>query len=276
MKLKKILGLGLAIVILVSAVGCSSYKEEKDVVDAADSSENKKIVVGASATPHAEILEEIKPLVEAKGYELEVKVFDDYVLPNTALDEGSLDANYFQHVPYLEETVSQKGYKLTYTAKLHLEPMGVYSDKINKLDELNDGAKIAIPNDPTNGSRAIKLLADNGLIKVADKDLLTIKDVTENIKNIEFVEVEAPQLPTVLADVDVAVINTNYALSANLNPTKDAIVIESYDSPYSNILACREDNKDSEKIKVLTNALTSEEARKFIEEKYKGSIIPSF
>ena len=276
MKLKKILGLGLAIVILVSAVGCSSYKEEKDVVDAADSSENKKIVVGASATPHAEILEEIKPLVEAKGYELEVKVFDDYVLPNTALDEGSLDANYFQHVPYLEETVSQKGYKLTYTAKLHLEPMGVYSDKINKLDELNDGAKIAIPNDPTNGSRAIKLLADNGLIKVADKDLLTIKDVTENIKNIEFVEVEAPQLPTVLADVDVAVINTNYALSANLNPTKDAIVIESYDSPYSNILACREDNKDSEKIKVLTNALTSEEARQFIEEKYKGSIIPSF
>lgn len=276
MKLKKLLGLGLATVILVSSVGCSSSKEEKDAVDAADSSENKKIVVGASATPHAEILEEIKPLVEAKGYELEVKVFDDYVLPNTALDEGSLDANYFQHVPYLEETVSQKGYKLTYTAKLHLEPMGVYSDKINKLDELNDGAKIAIPNDPTNGSRAIKLLADNGLIKVADKDLLTIKDVTENIKNIEFVEVEAPQLPTVLADVDVAVINTNYALSANLNPTKDAIVIESYDSPYSNILACREDNKDSEKIKVLTNALTSEEARKFIEEKYKGSIIPSF
>ena len=276
MKLKKILGLGLAAVILVSAVGCSSSKGEKDSVDAADSSEDKKIVVGASATPHAEILEEIKPLVEAKGYELDVKIFDDYVLPNTALDEGSLDANYFQHVPYLEETVAQKGYKLTYTAKVHLEPMGVYSEKIKKLDELNDGAKIAIPNDPTNGSRAIQLLADNGLIKVADKEILTVKDVTENAKNIEFVEVEAPQLPTVLADVDAAVINTNYALSANLNPTKDAIVIESSDSPYSNILACREDNKDSEKVKVLTEALTSKEAKAFIEEKYQGSIIPSF
>ena len=276
MKLKKLLGLGLATVILVSSVGCSSSKGEKDAVDAADSSENKKIVVGASATPHAEILEEIKPLVEAKGYELEVKVFDDYVLPNTALDEGSLDANYFQHVPYLEETVSQKGYKLTYTTKIHLEPMGVYSEKIKNLDEVADGAKIAIPNDPTNGSRAIQLLADNGLIKVADKELLSIKDVTENTKNIEFVEVEATQLPTVLADVDAAVINTNYALSANLNPTKDAIAIESSDSPYSNILACREDNKDSEKVKVLTEALTSKEAKEFIEEKYQGSIIPSF
>lgn len=276
MKLKKILGLGLAIVILVSAVGCSSYKEEKDVVDAADSSENKKIVVGASATPHAEILEEIKPLVEAKGYELEVKVFDDYVLPNTGLEEGALDANYFQHVPYLEETVSQKGYKLTYTAKVHLEPMGIYSEKIKKLDELANGAKIAIPNDPTNGSRAIQLLANNGLLKVENKDLLTVKDITENPKNIELLEIEAPQLPSVLVDVDAAVINTNYALSANLNPTKDAISIESIDSPYSNILACREDNKDSKKIKVLTEALTSNEAKAFIEEKYQGSIIPSF
>ena len=178
MKLKKLLGLGLATVILVSSVGCSSSKGEKDAVDAADSSENKKIVVGASAIPHAEILEEIKPLVEAKGYELEVKVFDDYVLPNTGLEEGALDANYFQHVPYLEETVSQKGYKLTYTAKVNLEAMRSYSEKVEKLDELANGAKIAIPNDPTNGSRAIQLLANNGLLKVENKDLLTVKDIT--------------------------------------------------------------------------------------------------
>ncbi|MGL5330346.1 MAG: MetQ/NlpA family ABC transporter substrate-binding protein, partial [Peptostreptococcaceae bacterium] len=205
-----------------------------------------------------------------------VKIFDDYVMPNTALEEGSLDANYFQHVPYLEETVAQKGYKLTYTEKIHLEPMGVYSKNITKLEELKDKAKIAIPNDPTNGSRAIKLLADNGVLKVEDKELLTVKDVTENPKNIELVEVEAAQLPSVLVDVDAAVINTNYALSANLNPTKDAIAIESSDSPYSNILACREDNKESDKVKVLSNALTSQEAKTFIEEKYEGSIIPSF
>lgn len=270
MKLRKLLTLGIAATIAVSSVGCSSSKK------GSDAAENKKIVVGASSTPHAEILEEIKPLVEKEGYELEVKVFDDYVMPNTALEEGSLDANYFQHVPYLEETVAQKGYKLTYTEKVHLEPMGVYSKKITKLDELNEKAKIAIPNDPTNGSRAIKLLADNGVIKVADKELLTVKDVTENPKNIELVEVDAAQLPSVLVDVDVAVINTNYALSADLNPTKDAIAIESSDSPYSNVLACREDNKDSEKVKVISKALTSEECKKFIEEKYEGSIVPSF
>lgn len=273
MKLKKLLSLALAAIISVSAVGCSSSKDEKDDVEA---SESKTIVVGASSTPHAEILEEIKPLVEAKGYKLDIKIFDDYVMPNTALNEGSLDANYFQHIPYLEETISQKGYKLTYTEKIHLEPMGVYSKTLKNLDELSNNSKIAIPNDPTNGSRAIQLLADNGLIKVSDHDLLTIKDITENPKKIEFVEVEAAQLPSVLEDVDAAVINTNYALSANLNPTKDAIAIESSDSPYSNILACREDNKDSEKIKVLSEALTSPEAKAFIEEKYKGSIIPSF
>ena len=273
MKLKKLLSLGLAVIISVSAVGCSSSKDKKDDIEA---SESKTIVVGASSTPHAEILEEIKSLVEAKGYDLDIKIFDDYVMPNTALSEGSLDANYFQHIPYLEETISQKGYKLTYTEKVHLEPMGVYSKTLKNLEELSNNSKIAIPNDPTNGSRAIQLLADNGLIKVSDHDLLTIKDITENPKNIEFVEVEAAQLPSVLEDVDAAVINTNYALSANLNPTKDAIAIESSDSPYSNILACREDNKDSEKIKVLPEALTSPEAKAFIEEKYKGSIIPSF
>lgn len=276
MKLKKILGLGLSAFILVSVVGCSSGEDKNASVDVANSSEDKKIVVGASATPHAEILEEIKPLLKDKGYELDIKVFDDYVLPNTALDEGSLDANYFQHVPYLEETVDKKGYKLTYTKKIHLEPMGVYSKKIKSLDELSNGAKIAIPNDPTNGSRAIQLLADNGLIKVEDKEILTVNDLIENTKNIEIIEVDAPQLPTILLDVDAAVINTNYALSANLNPTKDAIAIESVDSPYSNILACREDNKDSEKIKVLTEALTSEKVKEFIKEKYQGSIIPSF
>ncbi len=264
MKFKKLLTVALSSAILVSVVGCSKGTDDN------------KIVVGASSSPHAEILEVIKPQLEEQGYELEIKVFDDYILPNTALDEGSLDANYFQHVPYLEETVKEKGYKITYTEKIHLEPIGLYSDKIKSIDEIKENSTIAIPNDPTNGARALKLLAENGLIKVNEGELISVKDIIKNPKNIEIKEMNAEQLPTVLKDVEGAVINTNYALSAKLNPTKDAIVIESKDSPYSNILAVREDNKDSEKIKVLSKALTSKEVKSFIEKKYQGSIIPSF
>ncbi|MGL5313970.1 MAG: MetQ/NlpA family ABC transporter substrate-binding protein [Peptostreptococcaceae bacterium] len=266
MKFKRLITTGLIGLLAVSAVGCSSAK----------GSDDKTIVVGASATPHAEILEVIKPELEEKGYTLEIKVFDDYVLPNTGLEEGSLDANYFQHVPYLEETNKEKGYSLTYTAKVHLEPMGLYSKKITSLDEIQDGAVIAIPNDASNGSRALKLLADNGVIKLKDSELVGVNDITENPKNITIKELNAEQLPTALPDVDAAVINTNYALSAKLNPTKDSIVIESKDSPYANILAVREDNKDDEKIKVLSEALTSDAVKQFIEEKYQGSIVPSF
>ncbi|WP_434799092.1 MetQ/NlpA family ABC transporter substrate-binding protein [Terrisporobacter vanillatitrophus] len=267
MKLKKLLGLTLVGVIGASLfVGCSKSGGEED----------KTIKVGASPTPHAEILEVVKPLLKEKGYELEVVEFDDYVLPNTSLAEGELDANYFQHVPYLEQMNKEKDLKLTYTAKVHIEPMGIYSNKYDKLDELKDGAKISVPNDATNEARALQLLADNGIIEVADKELITAKDITKNPKNVEIVEVEAAQVPSTLQDVDFAVINTNFALNVNLNPTKDALAIESSDSPYANILACREDNKDSEKVKALTEALTSDEVKSFIEEKYKGSIVPTF
>ena len=267
MKLKKLLGLTLVGIISSSLlVGCSNSGGEED----------KTIKVGASPTPHAEILEVVKPLLEEKGYELEVVEFDDYVLPNTSLSEGELDANYFQHLPYLEEMNNEKDLKLTYSAKIHIEPMGVYSEKFDSLDDLKEGAKISVPNDATNEARALQLLAENGVIEIADKELVTAKDITKNPKNIEIVEVDAAQVPSTLQDVDFAVINTNYALNVNLNPTKDAIVIESSDSPYANILACREDNKDSEKIKALTEALTSDEVKSFIEEKYKGSIVPTF
>ena len=264
MKLKKLLTVALSSAILVSLVGCSNVKEDN------------KIIVGVSPNPHAEILEVIKPQLEKEGYELEIKVFDDYVLPNTALNEGSLDANYFQHIPYLEETVKEKGYKITYTEKIHLEPIGLYSDKIKSIDEIKENGIIAIPNDPTNGARALKLLSENGLIKVKDGELISVKDIVENPKSIEIKEMNAEQLPTVLKDVEGAVINTNYALSANLNPTKDAIVIESKNSPYANVLAVKEENKESEKIKALSKALTSKEVKEFIEKEYKGSIIPSF
>lgn len=266
MKLKKLLSLTLAGVISASLlVGCSST-----------SGEDKTIKVGASPTPHAEILEVAKPLLEKQGYSLEVVEFDDYVLPNTSLAEGDLDANYFQHIPYLEQMNSEKDLKLTYTAKVHIEPMGIYSEKHDSLDDLAEGAKIAVPNDATNEARALQLLAKNGIIEVADKELITAKDITKNPKNVEIVEVDAASVPSSLADVDFAVINTNYALNVDLNPTKDALAIESSDSPYVNILACREDNKDSEKVKALTEALNSKEVKSFIEEKYDGSIVPTF
>ena len=266
MKLKKLLSLTLAGVISASLlVGCSSTSEE-----------DKTIKVGASPTPHAEILEVAKPLLEKQGYSLEVVEFDDYVLPNTSLAEGDLDANYFQHIPYLEQMNSEKDLKLTYTAKVHIEPMGIYSEKHDSLDDLAEGAKIAVPNDATNEARALQLLAKNGIIEVADKELITAKDITKNPKNVEIVEVDAASVPSSLADVDFAVINTNYALNVDLNPTKDALAIESSDSPYVNILACREDNKDSEKVKALTEALNSKEVKSFIEEKYDGSIVPTF
>lgn len=267
MKLRKLLGLTLVGVISASLlVGCSKASGEED----------KTIKVGASPTPHAEILEVVKPLLEEKGYKLDIVEFDDYVLPNTSLAEGELDANYFQHIPYLEEMNKEKDLSLTYTAKVHIEPMGIYSDKFDSLENIEDGAKIAVPNDATNEARALQLLAKNGIIEVEDKELITAKDITKNPKNIEIVEVDAAQVPSTLQDVDFAVINTNYALNVNLNPTKDALAIESSDSLYVNILACREDNKDDEKVKALTEALTSDEVKSFIEEKYEGSIVPTF
>ena len=266
MKLKKLLGLTLVGIIgLGLLAGCSNGGKE-----------DKIIKVGASVTPHAEILEVIKPLLQEKGYELEIVEFDDYVLPNTSLAEGELDANFFQHIPYLEQMNKEKNLNLTYTVKVIITPMGIYSQKHESIDDLKEGAKISVPNDATNETRALKLLADNGIIEVADKELITPKDITKNPKNIEIVEVVAAQVPSTLQDVDLAVINTNIALNVNLNPTKDALVIESSDSPYANVLACREDNKDDEKIKALSEALTSDEVRTFIKEKYKGSIVPTF
>ena len=251
MKLRKLLSLTLAgLISSALLVGCSTA-----------SGEDKTIKVGASPTPHAEILEVAKPLLEKEGYKLEIVEFDDYVLPNTSLAEGDLDANFFQHIPYLEEMNSEKDLNLTYTAKVHIEPMGIYSEKHKSLDDIKDAAKIAVPNDATNEARALQLLAKNN---------------TKNPKNVEIVEVDAASVPSTLSDVDFAVINTNYALNVDLNPTKDALAIESSDSPYANILACREDNKDSEKIKALTKALNSDEVKKFIEEKYKGSIVSAF
>lgn len=234
--------------------------------------------VAATPVPHAEILEFVKPALAKEGVNLKVKVFTDYVQPNVQVAEKRLDANFFQHQPYLDEFNKSKGTDLVSVAAVHLEPLGAYSSKYKKLDELKDGATVVIPNDATNGGRALLLLDKAGLIKLKDsKNILsTPKDIVENKKNLKFRELEAATIPRVLTQVDLALINTNYALEAKLDPEKDALVIEGSDSPYVNILVARPDDKDSEDMKKLVAALHTPEVKAFILEKYKGAILPAF
>ncbi|ALV24648.1 DL-methionine ABC transporter MetINQ, substrate-binding protein [Campylobacter iguaniorum] len=235
------------------------------------------IKVGATPVPHAEILEFVKPELKKAGYDLEIKVFNDYVIPNLAVEDGDLDANYFQHIPYLNEFNANKGTHLIKTVGVHLEPMGVYSKKIKSLNELKDGATVSIPNDPTNESRALDVLVSAKLIEVdQNAKLRTPLDITKNPKNLKFKELEAATLPRTLDDVEIAVINTNFAMNANLNPVKDALVLESKDSPYVNILVVKKGNEDKASIKALDKALNAEGVKKFIAEKYKGAIVPAF
>ena len=234
--------------------------------------------VAASPVPHAEILEFVKPALAKEGVNLKVKVFTDYIQPNVQVAEKRLDANFFQHQPYLDEFNKAKGTHLVSVAAVHLEPLGAYSSKYKKLDEIKDGSTVVIPNDATNGGRALLLLDKAGLIKLKDSSniLSTIKDITANPKNLKFRELEAATIPRVLTQVDLALINTNYALEAKLNPETDALVIEGSDSPYVNILVARPDDKDSADMQKLVAALHSPEVKAFILEKYKGAIVPAF
>lgn len=238
----------------------------------------EKLSVAATAVPHAEILEHIKPKLAEQGVELDVKVFTDYVQPNIQVNEGRLDANFFQHKPYLDEFNEGRGTDLASVVGVHIEPFGAYSRKVESLDELPQGATVAIPNDVTNGGRALLLLHKEGVITLDDGDniLATPRNVTENPKNLKFYELEAATLPRVLGQVELALINTNYALAADLNPTEDALAIEGSDSPYVNILVARPDNKDSAAMKKLADALTSDDVRKFIEKQYEGAVVPAF
>lgn len=239
-----------------------------------------KIRIGATSVPHAEILEVIKADLAELGYELEIIVFNDYVLPNIALSTGELDANYFQHVPYLESFTSQRGIKGLVSAKaIHVEPMGFFLKK--PLSELAPGDKIAVPNDPTNEGRALILLHNNGLIVLKDPSKLesTVLDIKENPKQLTFVEIEAGFIPRVYTDdktVAGAVINTNYALTINLNAVKDSEFIEGAESPYANIITIRETDKDAAWLEALISVLTSEKVRDFINEKYDGAVVPVF
>ena len=236
------------------------------------------LTVAATPVPHAEILEFVKPALAKEGVDLKVKVFTDYIQPNVQVAEKRLDANFFQHQPYLDEFNKAKGTSLVAVTGVHLEPLGAYSNKYKKLDELPSGANVVIPNDATNGGRALLLLAKAGLITLKDPTniLSTLKDIAQNPKDLKIRELEAATIPRVLTQVDLALINTNYALEAKLDPSKDALVIEGNDSPYVNILVSRADNKDSDAMQKLAAALHSPEVKKFITEKYKGAVLPAF
>ena len=273
---KKILALALAGVLVVGALtGCGSSKSESSE----KKTDDKKITVAASATPHAEILEEAKTLLKDKGYELEVKVFDDYVQPNNVVESGEFDANYFQHVPYLEQFNKEKGTHLVVAGKIHYEPFGIYPGTKKDLKDIAKGDKIAVPNDTTNEARALLLLQDNGIIKLKDGAGIkaTVNDIEENPNNIEIVELEAAQVPRVVNEVAYVVLNGNYALEANYTVKKDALAYEKSDSEaaktYVNVIAVKEGNENSEKIKALVDVLKSDSIKKFINEKYDGAVI---
>lgn len=269
--MKKALALVLAaLVALALFAGCSKSKTDPHT-----------IVVGASVTPHAEIIEQVRDLLKAKGFELEIVEFTDYVMPNTALEDGDLDANFFQHKPYLDDFNANNGTHIVSVAAIHYEPFGIYPGKTASLEELADGAQIAIPNDGTNEARALLLLEANGLITLKEGAGFTATklDIVENPKNLEIVEMEAAQLPRTLADVDMAVVNGNYALEAGLS-IADALATEAVESEsaqtYANIVVVKEGNEENAAVKALCEALQSEQVKSFIEEKYEGAVVALF
>ncbi|MFK4784964.1 MetQ/NlpA family ABC transporter substrate-binding protein [Fusobacterium sp. MFO224] len=239
---------------------------------------NVTLKVGASPVPHAEVLENIKPLLKEKGIDLKIVEFNEYVTPNLALANKDLDANFFQHIPYLNKFKKERNLKLSQVGDVLIGPIALYSKKHKSLDELDKKDIIAIPNDPSNGGRALILLHNNGIITLADPNNLfaTEFDIIKNPKKLRFKSLEAPQLPRVLDDVDFAVINSNYAIQGGLSPVKDALLMEDKNSPYVNVVAVREGDEKNKAVLELVKALRSEKSKDFILKKYQGSIIPTF
>ena len=267
-KIALILVIALAVALLA---GCGGSKKEA-----------VKIKVGATPVPHAEVLEVAKELLAKEGYELEIVVYTDYVQPNLAVDGGELDANYFQHTPYLNSFNAENGTKVVSAGLIHYEPFGIFPGKAASIDALPDGAKISIPNDATNGARALLLLQQVGIITLKDGVGVeaTKYDIVDNPKNVELVEMEAAQLPLSREDVDLAVINGNYALDAGLNPTTDALAIEDASGDaaqyYANLVGVKEGNENTDAIKALVKALQSQEVKDFINSTYSGAVVPIF
>lgn len=233
--------------------------------------------VAATPVPQAEMLDFIKPALKEEGIDLVIIVTDDYNVPNRALNDGEVSANFFQHLPFMEEQIQQFGYKIKSVAKIEIEPMGLYSKKYTSIHQLPQNATIAIPNDPTNEARALFLLQDHGLIHLNTQSFsATTQNISYNPHNFKFTEVSAATLPRTLPDVDAAVINTNYALQASLDPEKDALILETKNSKYANIIAVRDGEQDDPKIEAFVKLMTSNKMKEFIEQKYKGAVIPAF
>jgi len=241
-------------------------------------SKNRPLRIGTAAGPHTQLLEKVQEIAARDGLFLQIIPFTDYITPNLALAAKELDANSYQHLPFLEQMVRDRNLPLVAVGKTLVFPIGVYSRKHKKLDELPNGARVAIPNDPTNGGRALALLAANGVFKLTPgADFrASIADITENPKNIRILELEAAQIPRVLDEVDAAVINTDYSIPAGLNPVRDAIAIENADSPYANLIVVHRDDKDAPWVKRLVAAYQNDEIRKFVQEIFQGSAVPAF
>ena len=274
-----ILGASAALVASLGLVGCGGNSGGSS----APAQDKGTITVAASPTPHAEILNEaVKPLLEEQGWTLEVVEYGDYIQPNVAVTEGAADANYFQHQPYLDSYNEENGTDLVSAGKIHYEPFGLYAGKKASLDELADGDKVAIPNDTTNEARALLLLEQAGLIEIDDAAGITAtpKDVTSNPKNLQFKELEAPMLPQTVEEVDLSIINSNFALQGGLNPAEDALASESSDSvaadTYANIIVVKEGSENNEAILALVEALQSDAVREYINNTYSGSVVPMF
>lgn len=279
---KKFLSLILALALSASLTACGSSDttETTDDADSGDTTETVTLKVAASPTPHAEILEQVKPILAEQGIDLVITEYGDYIVPNTAVDEGDEDANYFQHTPYLEQFNAENGTDLVSAGKIHYEPMGIYAGKTASLEELPDGATIAVPNDATNEARALQLLAAQGLIEIDPEAGLnaTPNDITSNPKNLEFTELDAAMIPNTIEEFDLNVINSNYALQAGLNPAEDALASEDAASDaaqtYANIVAVKAGHENDPAIVALVDALHSEEIQEFINTTYAGSVLP--
>ena len=276
---KKLFALALALGLTASLAACgSSAPAASGSAAASTPSETVTLKVAASPTPHAEILNAVKGVLAEQGIDLQITEYGDYVVPNTAVEEGDEDANYFQHQPYLDNFNAENGTHLVSAGGIHIEPMGVYAGKTTALADLPDSATIAIPNDATNEGRALLLLEAQGLIKLKDSSNLesTPNDIAENSKNLQFKELEAAMIPNTVEEVDLSVINCNYALQAGFNPVEDALAIEDSNSPYVNIIAVKEGHENDPAIVALVAALQSETAREFITSTYNGAVVPAF
>lgn len=266
--------------LLVGLAACGSDdKDGKTAAAGASADKNAVLKVAVNPVPHGEILEYVKAKLAAKaGLKLDIVTFQDYVLPNTALKEGKVGANYFQHVPYMEEFQKKRGYKMTFVGGVHIEPLGVYSKKVKDLKATPDGASVAVPEDPANLGRSLKLLSDNGLITLKPNapTIATVQDVATNPKHLKFKPLKSAQLPRSLDDVQLSVINGNYALQAKLSPAKDALALEKAEgNPYANGIVTLPEGKDDPRVLKLVELLRGPEVKKFIEDKYQGSVLPA-